>query len=187
VTRLLAHAITRRATGGPSAGLRGKPLEQITAGELGLWATRWDDEPTLSRDDAFAHHDLVGVLCDAGACLPVRFGTWLADEAAARRSLEAQEDRFAAAVDRLEDRREVAITLLWRDSSDPSDPSFVRPGPASPAPAEPPSMGRSFMDRKRALHAVTDVHTWKVLRRELREPGFERVPAVADAGERPVA
>jgi hypothetical protein len=62
-------------------------LEQIAAGDLGLWATRWDDEPTLSRDDAFAHHDLVAVLCDAGPCLPVRFGTWLTDEAAARREL----------------------------------------------------------------------------------------------------
>ena len=108
MTRLLAHAITRRATGGPESGIRGRPLEQIAAGELGLWATLWDGEPTLSRDDAFAHHDLVAVLCDAGPCLPVRFGTWLADEEAARRSLEAQEDRFTAAVDRLADRREVA-------------------------------------------------------------------------------
>ena len=29
------------------------------------------------------------------------------------RSLEAEQDRFVAAVDRLEDRREVAVTLLW--------------------------------------------------------------------------
>jgi hypothetical protein len=151
VTRLLAHAITRRATAGPGAGLRGQPLEQITAGDLGLWATRWAGEPVLSRDDAFAHHDLVGALCDAGPCVPVRFGTWLADEAAAVRSLEDQQDRFAAAVDRLGDRREVAITLLWTDPA-----SFVRPGRASPAPAEPPSTGRAFMDRQRALHAVTD-------------------------------
>jgi hypothetical protein len=153
VTRLLAHAITRRATGGPSAGLRGRPLEQIAAGELGLWATLWDGEPTLSRDDAFAHHDLVAVLCDAGPCLPVRFGTWLNDEASARRALEAEHDTFAAAVDRLGDRREVAITLLWRSDA------FVRPGPTSPAPAEPRSTdgpGRSFLERQRALHAVTD-------------------------------
>jgi hypothetical protein len=155
VTRLLAHAITRRATGGPSAGLRGQPLEQIGAGELGLWATRWDVEPTLTRDDAFAHHDLVAVLCDAGPCLPIRFGTWLKDEAAARESLESEQDRFTAAVDRLGDRREVAITLLWRDAG----PSVVRPGPASPALAEPPSTdapGRSFLERQRAAHAATD-------------------------------
>ena len=159
MTRLLAHAITRRATGGPTAGLRGRPLEQIAAGELGLWATLWDGEPTLSRDDAFAHHDLVAVLCDAGPCLPVRFGTWLDDEAAARRSLEAEQEKFAAAVDRLGDRREVAITLLWHGSRD-----------AGRAPAEPPSTaapGRSFLERRRALHAVTDD------RRKLAEAMFE--------------
>jgi hypothetical protein len=152
VTRLLAHAITRRATGGPEAGLRGRPLEQIAAGELGLWATRWEGEPTLSRDDAFAHHDLVAVLCEAGPCLPVRFGTWLADEDAARRSLEADQARFATAVDRLADRREIAITLLWRDAT-----SVVRPGPASPTQADPRSSGgRAFLERQRAAHAATD-------------------------------
>jgi gas vesicle protein GvpL/GvpF len=145
VTRLLAHAITRRATGGPEAGLRGRPLQQIAAGELGLWATLWDGEPTLSRDDAFAHHDLVAVLCDAGPCLPVRFGTWLADEEAARRSLEADQARFTAAVDRLADRREVAITLLWREAG-------AREGQAH---ADPPS-GRAFLERQRAAHAATD-------------------------------
>jgi hypothetical protein len=145
VTRLLAHAITRRATGGPEVGLGGRPLEQIAAGELDLWATRWDGEPTLSRDDAFAHHDLVGVLCDAGPCLPVRFGTWLADETAARRSLESEQDRFVAAVDRLGDRREVAITLLWRDA----------PSPEGRGRAVAPS-GRAFLERQRATHAVTD-------------------------------
>jgi hypothetical protein len=145
VTRLLAHAITRRATGGPEAGIRGRPLEQIAAGELGLWATLWDGEPMLSRDDAFAHHDLVAVLCDAGPCLPVRFGTWLADAEAARRSLEAEQDRFAAAVDRLADRREIAITLLWLNAA-------VTEGRGH---AVAPS-GRAFLERQRAMHAVTD-------------------------------
>ncbi|HEV2250826.1 MAG TPA: GvpL/GvpF family gas vesicle protein [Candidatus Limnocylindria bacterium] len=145
MTRLLAHAITRRVTGGPERGLRGRPLEQISAGELGLWATLWDGEPVLSRDDAFAHHDLVGVLCDAGPCLPVRFGTWLRDEDAARRSLEAEQARFVAAVDRLGDGREVAITLLWPDA-----PSPEGRGHAVTA------SGRAYLERVRATQAVTD-------------------------------
>jgi len=144
VTRLLAHAITRRATGGPESGVGGRPLEQIAAGELGLWATVWEGEPKLSRDDAFAHHDLVAVLCDAGPCLPVRFGTWLADAEAARRSLEVSEDRFTAAVDRLADRREIAITLLWRDAA-------VTEGRGHAV----ASSGRAFLERQRAMHAVT--------------------------------
>lgn len=145
MTRLLAHAITRRATGGPEAGIRGRPLEQIAAGELGLWATIWDGEPTLSRDDAFAHHDLVAVLCDAGPCVPVRFGTWLADAEAARRSLEAEQDRYVAAVDRLADRREIAVTLLWQDA----------PRTEGRGHAVAPS-GRAFLERRRAANAVTD-------------------------------
>jgi Gas vesicle synthesis protein GvpL/GvpF len=159
VTRLLAHAITRRATGGPEVGLGGRPLEQIAAGELGLWATRWEGDPTLSRDDAFAHHDLVAVLCEAGPCLPVRFGTWLADEDAARRSLEADQARFTAAVDRLADRREVAITLLWRDA----------PSPEGRGHAVAPS-GRAFLERQRAAHALTDERrqTAEALARRLR-------------------
>lgn len=146
MNRLLAHAITRRATGGPGIGLRGRPLEQIAAGDLGLWATAWDGEPTLTRDDAFAHHDLVGVLCDAGPCLPVRFGTWLRDEDTARRSVEAQHDRLATAVDRLGDRREIAITLLWPNAG----------SPAVPPSAVDPASGRAFLERQRAAHAVTD-------------------------------
>jgi hypothetical protein len=145
VTRLLAHAITRRATGGPEAGIRGRPLEQIAAGELGLWATIWDGEPTLSRDDAFAHHDLVAVLCDAGPCVPVRFGTWLADAEAARRSLEAEQDRYVAAVDRLADRREIAVTLLWQDAPRTEGRGHV----VAPS-------GRAFLERRRAANAVTD-------------------------------
>ena len=154
MTRLLAHAITRRATGGPEAGIRGRPLEQIAAGELGLWATVWDGEPKLSRDDAFAHHDLVAVLCDAGPCLPVRFGTWLADAEAARRSLEAEQDRFTAAVDRLADRREIAITLLWRDA--PSlEGGSAGAGKAGPGRTKGVG-GRAYLERQRAMHAVTD-------------------------------
>ena len=156
MTRLLAHAITRRTTGGPALGLRGRPLEQIAGGELGLWATRWDEDPTLSRDDAFAHHDLVGVLCDAGPCLPVRFGTWLADETVARRSLESDQDRFVAAVDRLGDRREVAITLLWRDAA-ALEGGSAGAGPAGPGRTGVTSgNGRAFLERQRAAHAVTD-------------------------------
>ena len=145
MTRFLAHAITRRETAVPSAGLRGQPLRWIGTGELGIWVTGWTGEPSLTRDDAFAHHDLVGVLCDAGPCLPVRFGTWLADETVARRSLESEQDRFVAAVDRLGDRREVAITLLWRDAPSPEGRGHAVA-----------RSGRAFLERQRAAHAITD-------------------------------
>ena len=166
MTRLLAHAITRRTTGGPETGLRGQPLAQIGGGDLWLWATRWDAEPALSRDDAFAHHDLVAILCDAGACLPVRFGTWLNDEAAARRSLEADQDRFTAAVDRLDERREVAITLLWQDGGSAGGGDAEARSPTAAG-----GPGRGFLERQRAVHVVTDG------RREAAEGYAERLGA----------
>ena len=162
MSRFLAHAITARETGGPAAGLRGLPLRWIGSGDLGIWVTTWSGEPTLTRDDAFAHHDLVAVLCEAGPCLPVRFGTWLETEDAARRSLEAGEARFAAAVDRLAGRQEIAVTLLWTDPPAAAE----RPGRSVPIPAVPrfvasgrtaaASPGRSFLEGKRAIHADTD-------------------------------
>jgi len=156
VTPLLAHAITRRAASGPDSGLRGQPLEQIAGGELALWATRWDAEASLSRDDAFAHHDLVVVLCDAGACLPIRFGTWLADEAAARRSLEAEQDRFTSAIDRLEDRREVAVTLLWQEPETAPSATPVAAGEPAPEPtAGAGGPGRAFLEGRRTTYVGT--------------------------------
>ena len=153
MSRYLAHAITRRETGGPSVGLRGLALRWIGGDDLGVWVTEWSGAQALTRDDAFAHHDLVAALCALGPCLPVRFGTWLATEDAARRSLEDGAARFAAAVDRIGDRQEVAVTLLWREA-----PATEPPDPAAPALADgqlgPP--GRSFLARKRAIHAVGD-------------------------------
>lgn len=150
MSRYLAHAITRRRTGGPDVGLRGQVLRWIDGGELGVWVTEWSETSALTRDDAFAHHDLVAVLCADGPCLPVRFGTWLASEDAARRSLEEGADRFSVAVDRLGDRQEVAVTLLWTDEP----PVVARPVP--PDPTAPTHPGRSFLDRKRASHVVGD-------------------------------
>ena len=154
MSRYLAHAITRRATGGPGAGLRGLPLRWIQNGELGLWATEWSGVATLARDDAFAHHDLVAALCDAGPCLPVRFGTWLANEEAARRSIEEGEARFTAAVDRLADRQEVAVTLLWLEPFEAGSAGAGKAGAGRTEDAQHP--GRSFLDRKRSIHVATD-------------------------------
>jgi len=137
--------VTRRGARGPAVGLRGRPLRWLGADELGIWATEWEGDPALTREDAFAHHDLVFVLCEDGPCLPVRFGTWLADDAAARRSIDAAQERFATALDRVGDRQEVAVTLLWRDAASPEGRGH----------AVAPS-GTAYLERRRAAHAVTD-------------------------------
>jgi hypothetical protein len=151
----LAHAVARRSPGAID-GLRGKPLRWLGAGELGIWATEWDGERVLTRDDAFAHHDLVAALCDAGPCLPVRFGTWLSDELAAEHSIAAGRDRFGTALDRVGDRQEVAVTLLWRDVPSPGQAPKAAPD-STPAETDVgPRPGRTFLERRRTVHGATD-------------------------------
>lgn len=145
MTRYLAHVVARQGAGDVSAGLRGRPLRWLGSGELGLWATEWDGNARLGRDDAFAHHALVESLCAAAPCLPVRFGTWLDDAAAAERSIEAAESRFNAALARVGHRREVAITLLWPGAP----PTEGRGHDVAPS-------GTAFLERRRAVHAATD-------------------------------
>lgn len=145
MSRYLAHVVARTGGAPPAAGLRGLPLRWLDGGDLGIWATEWSADATLTRDDAFAHHDLVAVLCDGAPCLPVRFGTWLADERAAQRSIEAAHDRFTAALDRVGDRQEVAVTLLWRDAG-------AVPGRGHGVPAS----GAAFLERRRTAHALSD-------------------------------
>ena len=145
MTRYLAHVVSRSSGGAASAGLRGRPLRWLGSGELGLWATEWDGDATLGRDDAFAHHALVESLCAEAPCLPVRFGTWLADEAAAQRSIEAAVVQFSAALARVGERREVAITLLWPEAT-------TIEGRGHDA----ASSGTAFLKKRRAVHAATD-------------------------------
>ena len=95
------------------------------------------------------------ILCDGGACLPIRFGTWLADEAAARGSLESEQERFIAAVDRLEDRREVAVTLLWPAANSPVRRTADAGRGADPT-AEAGGPGRAFLEGRRAAQVGSD-------------------------------
>lgn len=145
MTRYLAHVVGRPRGSATSAGLGGRPLRWLGTGELGLWATEWDADTKLGRNDAFAHHALVESLCAEAPCLPVRFGTWLADEAAAERSIEAARAQFSAALDRVGERREVAITLLWPEAATKEGHGH------DPAPS-----GTAFLERRRVVHAVTD-------------------------------
>ena len=171
MSRYLAHAIGRRQRGVTGVGLRGHPLRWISGATIGLWATEWPGDATLSRDVAFAHHKLVAAICDQGPSLPVRFGTWLVSEDVARRSVQEGEARFAAAVERLGDRREIAVTLLWQEGAGPAEPAAavgIAPGGVEAAPEGNP--GRAFLDRKRTDHAATDSRrgTAEVLAERLR-------------------
>jgi hypothetical protein len=115
----------------------GAPLEWVAAGRLGVWVTRFPESIELGRDDMLAHHVLVERICDAGACLPVRLGSWTESDAEARALLDARADALLAALDRVRGRVELAVACLWR------------------APAErlndeaPERSGRAYLERRR--------------------------------------
>jgi len=110
----------------------------VPGGRLGAWATAWEGgRPELAREELFAHHRLVEAL---SPCLPVRFGTWAADEAVLAELLRAREEELLDALARVEGRRELAVTALWREPS--------APGPAPETLAVGP--GRRFLEERRA-------------------------------------
>lgn len=167
---LLAHAIGPAVWPAPATlGLRGRALRRIAApgpirdpdlGQidrgLGLWATGWEGPPgPLGRDDAFGHHAIVAAIAAAGPCLPVRFGSWIPNEAAALDLLIGREEAFRAALGRVAGRSELAVTLLWRDS--PVVPGRGRAlAPLPGATAGPPRPGRRFLETRRRDQAATE-------------------------------
>ena len=149
---LLAHAIAPTAAPAPAmTGLRDAPLRRIadSAGALGLWATAWDGAAgPLGRDDLLRHHAIVEAIAASGPCLPVRFGSVVADEAAAVGLLDGRATSFAAALVRVAGRCELAVTLLWQGPGIAAGAVPVASGPGTPP-------GRRFLEARRAALAVT--------------------------------
>ena len=142
---VLLHAISDRTLADPPAGLRGRGLEFIAAGPIGVWASPVELDAG-SRDDAFDHHRVVEQLCARQPCLPIRFGTRAADAASARTMISSRQDELTSALARVGSRRELAVTLLWLDAA-------ARPGRGHRGGS--PS-GRAFLERKRADYAADE-------------------------------
>jgi hypothetical protein len=116
---LLLHAVTPAPPEDASAvpterGLRGQALRVFRVGELAGWATVWEAPDTqVGRSDLFDHHRVVQVVWEMYPCLPTRFPTWVADEHALENLLEGRWSEIHAALERVRDRAEIAVTLLW--------------------------------------------------------------------------
>ena len=147
---LLAHAIAAAPPASIShEGLRGRPLSWSEAGGLGLWSTDWAPDIKLERPDALAHHRLVERICAAQPCLPVRFGTAFATSDDARASLDKRAAALRAALTRVAGKSELALTLLWSETSTGSAPP-----PRSVTEVGGP--GRSYMEARRAEFAARE-------------------------------
>ncbi|HEX2186900.1 MAG TPA: GvpL/GvpF family gas vesicle protein, partial [Chloroflexota bacterium] len=126
--------------GVPGKGLRGHPLRWYAAGTVGALVTALPEGQAgpWGRADLLVHHELVVAACERGPCLPVRFGTWITGEDALRRGLAERAAELGRALERVRGRRELAVTLLWRDGAGGEGTGAT----AVPAP-EPDESGRS--------------------------------------------
>jgi len=149
--RLLLHAVTTAdGTEASPTGLRDQPCVRVAMNGLAAWATQFSEAPvTFGRADLLEHHALVSRLsADHAGVLPARFPTWLADAQALRAELERRQADFAAALERVRERVEIAMTVLWRSLPEHEPP------PEAATPGRKYLLGRqqafSGSDRRRA-------------------------------------
>ncbi|HUG55554.1 MAG TPA: GvpL/GvpF family gas vesicle protein [Candidatus Limnocylindrales bacterium] len=136
MSSLIAHAVSAARPAPDLAGLRGLPLRAVALEDLLLWATAWPDaDRALTRADALRHHEIVAKLCLEETCLPIRFGTWIEGEEAARSRLRADGAALRAALARVRGRRELA---------------------AGAPTAAPRRGGRAYLEARRAGLAAAD-------------------------------
>jgi len=131
---LLLHVIASTRPPAGRAGLRGQPLRWVGTADAGGWATVWNSPDTrLKADDLLDHHAIVEAACALSPCLPVRFPTWVGDDATLAGLLSQRRADLEAAMQRVRDRVELAVTALWTDPEEttPSTPR-ERTGPATP-------------------------------------------------------
>lgn len=134
----LLHAIAATPLAEPPPGPRGVPLEFVRSGALGAWVSAC--EGADARDDALEHHRVVVSICDRQPCLPIRFGTRAADRDAARALLDGRTAELERTLERIGSRREIALTLLWRDPEQ---------GRAAPPTGADRSSGRAYLELRR--------------------------------------
>jgi hypothetical protein len=146
--RLLLHAITtsepRTAADDAAAGLGGRRLTRIEAGNLVAWASEFPDPADqFTRTDLLEHHQIISRLhAQLEACLPARFATWLTGDV----DLHRRAEPLSAALERVRDRSELAVTALWTPPADDEDAPRDTDAPKATAPGT-----RYLRDRQQAF------------------------------------
>jgi hypothetical protein len=174
--RLLLHAITTSdppaTAADAAAGLGGRRLTRIDAGDLVAWASEFASPPDqFTRADMLEHHEIISRLhAQVDACLPARFATWVTGNA----DLERRAEPLAAALERVRDRSELAVTALWTSPLADDNPPHQAPPPEAARPGT-----RYLRDRQ---HAFAGTDRRRACARELadeieRSAGQELVEA----------
>lgn len=155
---LYAYAITRTGLALPddvAALTGGEAVRLISDGDLALLVSPLDpeqleiDEDDLSESGRLAtlargHDAVVRAAATAGPVLPLRFGTAVPDDDAARRLLRTHADAARRQLDRIGDTREWGVRLV----RPVAEPALAGPAPAPPAHRQDIS-GREYLARRR--------------------------------------
>lgn len=123
------YAITEPDAEAPDAtGFEGAPLRMVRAGAVAAIASDLDGRVEPGESTLWEHEQVVEELMSAGALLPMRFGSTLADEVALEAMLADREEELARGLARVRGAVELGVRAL----REPED----EPGAEIPAPAD---------------------------------------------------
>ena len=165
---LYLYAITEGPEAPETPGLRGEPLRAIGDGGLFAIVSEHDDAHIeAGEDDLWAHEVVVESLMDGAAVLPMRFGSSVGDEGAARALLRERRQEFRDALDRVRGMVELGVRAVARSAGEPRPVVAAAAGP-----------GTSFMlgrleQERRSADAAARVHEplAEIARETARRPG----------------
>jgi hypothetical protein len=143
------------------------PLTRVTAGDLALLVSRvHTDELRIDEDDlsesgrlatlARGHDAVVRAAAGAGPVLPLRFGTVVADDVAARRLLAEHGDSARTHLQRIGDTREWGVKLVRRLEAEPATVGSRPADRAGVSGTEYLSRRRRVLERAAAEEAVAE-------------------------------
>jgi hypothetical protein len=132
---LLLRAIVAARDAGVAAELG---LGDVSGTDVAALASAWGTTRAVGEAELLDHHRVVQAIFERVPCLPARFGSVFADDAALRARLGEREADLAAQLARLGHRCELAITCAWRDKAVLEQVSSVRA-----------DSGRAYMERGR--------------------------------------
>jgi hypothetical protein len=115
---IYVYAITDRPQTAalPGTGIGGSRLLSVAYQDVAAVISSFSRvEVAPTAENVWRHEEIVEQLMAGGAVLPVRFGTVLADKAAAQAMLAARYPRFLANLDRVRGRVELGLRVLWQN------------------------------------------------------------------------
>jgi hypothetical protein len=140
-------------------------LHAVSGRQVAALASAWADPGRAAGEaELLDHHRIVQMIFERVSCLPARFGSVFADEAALRAQLLTRDAHLASQLARLGRRCELAITCSWQDKGAPALPSV------------PASSGRAYLERgldRTRVQSAREARAQEIVARLLSELAIE--------------